>query len=366
MKLIQFTKKALLLTTLFSCLSIASYAKNAPEEESSSSIPQLITQLESQQKDDTLPLITLASSQRRFLAFFIDSVISIILGISLAGILSLQPVHKIEISSFLIFFCIFSILFLQEIIFYKPEGGGGLGKYLLGIQAVDAKGLQLTKKKLFIRTLCKYLFFVVTWMSIPFKAHNNKQAFHDIITETHVIRKQKIKKADLLLVQQKKDQADNITSENMIIAPILSRLEALAFNVGLLLPFLGAILMKLYFEKGIKLKSTMLIMAIIAIPLLLICERCIGKRIFHIKIVDKEGNSPTLKASLIRILWKYGSCGVSFLWAFLDEHGQAFHDKQAGTYVVVTQEKVKTKGDIDNFQQMSSSTTIPKSNPNAS
>ena len=63
-----------------------------------------------------------------------------------------------------------------------------------------------------------------------------------------------------------------------------------------------------------------------------------GKMVFRIKVVDAQGNQPTLKVAALReVLGKLISTVVlcvGFLWIAFDDSKQGWHDKIANTYVI--------------------------------
>jgi len=70
-----------------------------------------------------------------------------------------------------------------------------------------------------------------------------------------------------------------------------------------------------------------------------------GKLLMGCRIVDaKTGMAPGLGKSIIRLLGYLVSAlplGLGFLWILLDSRGQGWHDKLAGTYVVIDDESQK-------------------------
>lgn len=66
--------------------------------------------------------------------------------------------------------------------------------------------------------------------------------------------------------------------------------------------------------------------------------KTLGKHIFRLKVVTKEGLKPEMKKAFLRdVLGKIISLiplSLGFFWAFFDKNTQAWHDKIAKTYVV--------------------------------
>ncbi len=64
----------------------------------------------------------------------------------------------------------------------------------------------------------------------------------------------------------------------------------------------------------------------------------IGKAVLGIKVIDAEGNAPSLRQSLRRGSAHFLSfilLGFGYLWMLVDPEQQTLHDKLAGTYVVM-------------------------------
>jgi len=67
-----------------------------------------------------------------------------------------------------------------------------------------------------------------------------------------------------------------------------------------------------------------------------------GKMAMNIRIIRTDGASMTHHEVLLRILGEFVSAFIlllGFLWIIFDANNQGWHDKIAGTYVVVTAKK---------------------------
>jgi uncharacterized RDD family membrane protein YckC len=78
----------------------------------------------------------------------------------------------------------------------------------------------------------------------------------------------------------------------------------------------------------------------------------LGKRIMHIRIIKADGSPINGIDVLVRYLGYTVSglfLGLGYFWALFDANNQAWHDKMAGTYVVVASSPRKRKmiGDAD-------------------
>jgi uncharacterized RDD family membrane protein YckC len=66
-----------------------------------------------------------------------------------------------------------------------------------------------------------------------------------------------------------------------------------------------------------------------------------GKMLFHIRVVGPHGEHPGLARAFMReVVGKFLSklvCYLGYLWALADGRRQTWHDKIAGTYVVLDQ-----------------------------
>jgi uncharacterized RDD family membrane protein YckC len=63
----------------------------------------------------------------------------------------------------------------------------------------------------------------------------------------------------------------------------------------------------------------------------------LGMAAWRIKVVDLDGNPPAFKQLLIRIAaapLSLLSCGIGYLWFYLGERRQTWHDRLSGTMVV--------------------------------
>ena len=71
--------------------------------------------------------------------------------------------------------------------------------------------------------------------------------------------------------------------------------------------------------------------------------KTVGKMLFHIKVVNREGKKPGVgRAFLLEVLGKLLSLGsfyLGFLWIIRDKKKQGWHDKIADTYVVTLEPK---------------------------
>ena len=63
----------------------------------------------------------------------------------------------------------------------------------------------------------------------------------------------------------------------------------------------------------------------------------IGKMIFRLQVVGRNGGLVSLEASLVRLFYTMissGLFGVGILWTFIDPECCAWHDRLSGTRVV--------------------------------
>jgi uncharacterized RDD family membrane protein YckC len=63
----------------------------------------------------------------------------------------------------------------------------------------------------------------------------------------------------------------------------------------------------------------------------------IGAKALGLKVIDANGNNPSVGQAIIRTLMSYVSAAVfliGYLWAIWDARKQTWHDKVAGTFVV--------------------------------
>lgn len=71
----------------------------------------------------------------------------------------------------------------------------------------------------------------------------------------------------------------------------------------------------------------------------------LGKLVFNIKVIRPDGSNVTISIAFLRYLGYIVSTltlFMGFIWIAFDKHKQGFHDKIAGTYVVILpQPKVK-------------------------
>ena len=140
--------------------------------------------------------INLASFLQRFVAFLIDYlliVIIVVLGcynfdqylpfrMADLDIENLRQRETLQI--------IFSVVFfLYHFLFYLSPLSGTLGQYLFKMIIVDADGKKLSVVKALVRSLCKVLSFILFlgFISVIFSRY--KQAFHDAMAKTYVVRK---------------------------------------------------------------------------------------------------------------------------------------------------------------------------------
>lgn len=64
----------------------------------------------------------------------------------------------------------------------------------------------------------------------------------------------------------------------------------------------------------------------------------LGMRAWCLRLVDEEGETPTLRAMLRRALWavpSWGLFGLGVLAMYLDHERRALHDRLSGTRVIV-------------------------------
>ena len=63
----------------------------------------------------------------------------------------------------------------------------------------------------------------------------------------------------------------------------------------------------------------------------------LGMAAWRLKLVDLDGNPPTFKQLLMRIAaapLSLLSCGIGYLWFYVGERRQTWHDRISGTMVV--------------------------------
>ncbi len=67
--------------------------------------------------------------------------------------------------------------------------------------------------------------------------------------------------------------------------------------------------------------------------------RTLGKWVAGISVVDEEGNKPGVATAIPReVVGRFVATitfGIGIIWVIFDKHHQGWHDKMAGTYVVV-------------------------------
>ena len=132
-----------------------------------------------------------------------------------------------------------------------------------------------------------------------------------------------------------------VESLNLEFAGPLRRFYAFAIDIGILLmivfmvaPVSGGRV----FSAQAGIIDVFIFLAYFIIPTGLF-GRTLGKWVAGISVVDNEGNKPGVAVAIPReVVGRFVSTitfGIGIIWVIFDEKHQGWHDKMAGTYVVV-------------------------------
>ena len=126
-----------------------------------------------------------------------------------------------------------------------------------------------------------------------------------------------------------------------IPAPPLKRLYAWTVDTTilvLLVMVLGAATRGALFSKAAAPQDIFLFLAYFIVPTG-VWGRTLGKWVAGIVVVNGEGRTPGVAAAIPReVAWKvvaYGAAGLGLLWIDFDRERRGWHDRLAGTWVVV-------------------------------
>lgn len=133
----------------------------------------------------------------RWLALWIDgliisipsTLITILILIGLVKIFGMKPISEFTLKIVYNIFALVVLIFYQ-IVFESTKMQGSVGKRIVGIKCVDINLERLTFKKAFVRNICKVVSvftFGIGFIMAGFT--KKKQALHDIIAKTLVIRR---------------------------------------------------------------------------------------------------------------------------------------------------------------------------------
>jgi uncharacterized RDD family membrane protein YckC len=73
----------------------------------------------------------------------------------------------------------------------------------------------------------------------------------------------------------------------------------------------------------------------------------LGMQAWRIKLVDEHGSPPDWRTAGIRFAagcLSLAACGIGFLWALFDEQRRTWHDKVAGTRLVLLPKRRRRRG----------------------
>ena len=108
--------------------------------------------------------------------------------------------------------------------------------------------------------------------------------------------------------------------------------------IVLLVMMLGGVTRGALFSKGAAPQDIFLFLAYFIIPTG-VWGQTLGKWAAGIAVVDHEGRAPGVAMAIPReVAWKvvsYGAAGVGLLWVLFDKERRGWHDKLAGTWVVL-------------------------------
>lgn len=142
---------------------------------------------------------------------------------------------------------------------------------------------------------------------------------------------------------EREPESKNIESLGLEFAGYLRRIYAFAVDIGLLLT-LKFIIDSASGQIGFNLdprRSIVEVAIFLAYFILLtgIFGSTIGKWVAGISVVDEEGNKPGVALAIPReAVGRFVSTitfGIGLIWVIFDEKHQGWHDKIAGTYVVI-------------------------------
>jgi len=108
--------------------------------------------------------------------------------------------------------------------------------------------------------------------------------------------------------------------------------------IVLLVMMLGRLLHGALFSKGAAPQDIFLFLAYFIIPTG-VWGQTLGKWAAGIAVVDAEGRAPGVAMAIPReVAWKvvsYGAAGFGLLWVLFDKERRGWHDRLAGTWVVL-------------------------------
>lgn len=108
--------------------------------------------------------------------------------------------------------------------------------------------------------------------------------------------------------------------------------------IVLLVMMLGGVTRGALFSKGAAPQDIFLFLAYFIIPTG-VWGQTLGKWAAGIAVVDREGRAPGVAMSIPReVAWKvvsYGAAGAGLLWVLFDKERRGWHDRLAGTWVVL-------------------------------
>lgn len=113
-----------------------------------------------------------------------------------------------------------------------------------------------------------------------------------------------------------------------------------AFVIDFLLFLLIFLLLKVFLPLELSVTVTVLLFVLYRVYLLTRRGATAGMKVLKIKVINKEGQNPSLRTAVIRegvgaLLWD-APFNIGYAWIVLDKRDQGWHDKLAKTFVVAT------------------------------